>query len=705
MTDRVQEIRPIKRAVEDELLNRPGVTAVDIGYKYVGGERTGEIVIRVHVAHKGDDVPEDQKIPPMIDGVPTDVLEGRYEPLTDSWNYNTLRGGISVGPFRGVDGLWSGTLGAMVIDRTTGDAMVLSNYHVLCINEGWHDAIKEINQPAWIDNPFTYGPIARLRRGVLDGNVDAAVARCLTDSDRTGYVCEVQEIGVLTGTAEATTPEGAWGLKVRKRGKTTGLSYGTVDGIEGSVPMTYPHGVGDRTLYNQICIWPDWERSPNGFAEGGDSGSVIVDDHDRVIGLLFAGYLGGRTYANPILNVLNELDVNLALAGIGGFDLTTQADRVFALAYVDNGKPIRGTGTLDHLALYRPGKGAFYLVAPDGEGPDKNVRFTPLYKQPQGGSGIGTFDLADSRDRIIAFDGTSSGKPDHMLCYRPGKKIAQVLKHDGADKDGTPTFSTVYKHTDGIAGFDLASDADRVLAYDLESTGKLDHLVIYRPSQGAVSVIQRDSGAGANPMVFSALYKQPQGGSGIGTYDLTSDRDRIIAFDAAGTGKLDHLLCYRPGKGIAFFLRPDGVGTSGLTFTPIYKGTSGIGEFDLSVTTDQVIAYDFDGSGKLDHLVLYRPGTSSTRKGVLFIIKCTKSNGSLVFTTVYRTDQKPDIGGFELTSLYDQVIAYDFDGSSKLDHLLLYRPGNGIVSLVKHNGTKPDGTPAFKLVYRANGVS
>jgi len=43
----VEKIAEIKAKVEDELLQRPGVTGVDVGYKYVGGKKTDEIYVFV----------------------------------------------------------------------------------------------------------------------------------------------------------------------------------------------------------------------------------------------------------------------------------------------------------------------------------------------------------------------------------------------------------------------------------------------------------------------------------------------------------------------------------------------------------------------------------------------------------------------------------------------------------------------------------
>lgn len=58
--------------------------------------------------------------------------------------------------------------------------------------------------------------------------------------------------------------------------------------------------------------------------------------------------------------------------------------------------------------------------------------------------------------------------------------------------------------------------------------------------------------------------------------------------------------------------------TSG-QFAPVYAQGDpggGIGGYDLKSAADQAFAFDYDSSGKLDHLALYRPGT-----GTIWILK------------------------------------------------------------------------------------
>jgi hypothetical protein len=62
----------------------------------------------------------------------------------------------------------------------------------------------------------------------------------------------------------------------------------------------------------------------------------------------------------------------------------------------------------------------------------------------------------------------------------------------------------------------------------------------------------------------------------------------------------------------------------------------GIDGYDLASTADRAIAFDYDSSGKLDHLVLYRSGTST-----IWILK----NGSGTFSPVYTSGPRTSGSG------------------------------------------------------------
>jgi hypothetical protein len=63
----------------------------------------------------------------------------------------------------------------------------------------------------------------------------------------------------------------------------------------------------------------------------------------------------------------------------------------------------------------------------------------------------------------------------------------------------------------------------RTLDYD--SSGKLDHLALYRPGTGTIWILKNTGGA------FAPVYHQGDPGNGIGGYDLKSPADRAFAFD------------------------------------------------------------------------------------------------------------------------------------------------------------------------------
>jgi len=138
----------------------------------------------------------------------------------------------------------------------------------------------------------------------------------------------------------------------------------------------------------------------------------------------------------------------------------------------------------------------------------------------------------------------------------------------------------------------------------------LDHLVLYRPGTGTIWFLKNNAGQ------FTKL--PGSGASGVGGYDLADGRDRVFAFDYDGSGKLDHLVLYRPGTGTIWFLKNLRNNPGQFTALPGSTGApgNGIGGYDLADDRDRAFAFAYDGSGKLDHLVLYRPGT-----GTIWIFK------------------------------------------------------------------------------------
>jgi subtilisin family serine protease len=334
----------------------------------------------------------------------------------------------------------------------------------------------------------------------------------------------------------------------------------------------------------------------------------------------------------------------------------------------------RPTARSPMLGLYRPGTGTIWILSKDSSG-----AFAPTYNQGDPGNGIGGYDLRSGADRAFMFDYEGSGKLDHLVLYRPGTGTLWILK-------GTcGQFAPVYRQGDpgqGIGGYDLRSPRDEAFAFDYDSSGRMDHLALYRPGTGTFWILRKSPSG-----VFAPVYQQGDPGNGIGGYDLRSPADRAFAFDYNSSGRMDHIVLYRPGTGTIWILRKGATGD----FNPVYNQGdpgNGIGGYDLRSPADQALAFDYDSSGKMDHLVLYRPGT-----GTIWILK-KSATGS--FSPVYNQgDPGTGIAGYDLRSPADRVVAVDYDGTGKRDDLALYRPGTGTIWILKKN---PAGT--FTAVYR-----
>lgn len=303
--------------VRETWLEFPGVTAIDLGFKWSHGQMTDQLAIRVHVTEKRplSEIPEAERFPRQVDGIPIDVIEATYglqvgagpiqlEAAADNRmeRFEEIPLGVSIGS----PNITAGTLGAKVFDLESGEAMILSNWHVLA---GLPSASAGL--PIWQPGPLDGGrnndnTFAVLTRFVL-GPYDAAVAR-VTDARP-----------VLSSTLEGIPVEKArrprLGMRVQKSGRTTGLTEGFIDGVNMTTMINYG-AAGTRTLQGVVRIVP--VPGSSAFVEismGGDSGSVWLDQESGdAVGLHFAGEVGNapeHALANDMMGVINTLRVYL----------------------------------------------------------------------------------------------------------------------------------------------------------------------------------------------------------------------------------------------------------------------------------------------------------------------------------------------------------------------------------------------------------
>ena len=306
----------VLESVRKNWLKKPGVTGVDLGFKWKGGQMTDTLSIRVHVARKklNIELNEMELFPTEIQGIPVDVIEASYAAQTSATSkpemavegrgkrYDEIPLGVSVGSRYAT----AGTLGAKVIDQATGAEMILSNWHVLAGQKNVKPGLP-IWQPGWIDGGTRVeNTIAELSRWVL-GPYDAAVARINGARKVKNETVEGRPI------TKVTVPK--LGMRVWKSGRSTGLTEGFVDGIRMTAPILYP-GVGTRFLEGVFRIIPRPRSIRDEMSIGGDSGSVWVDEESgAAIGLHFAGETGNspeHALAHDINLILDHLRVKMA---------------------------------------------------------------------------------------------------------------------------------------------------------------------------------------------------------------------------------------------------------------------------------------------------------------------------------------------------------------------------------------------------------
>ena len=320
-------IRPVKESVEDELIARPGVVAVDIAEKEKDGKKTGELSIVVFVEQKKptSKLAKGAAIPKEIDGIKTDVqelvieLQPAYRQLDDGElfvdpaDYPTLAGGIGIGPRRSVflsppdvpapgNYVFVGTLGAMVRDRATGATMGLTNFHVACVNNTWSVGDRQV-QPSLVDGGAPTGEFGSLTRAALSENIDGAV---ITVDASEPWTATVTGVGDVAGSTAATV-----GMAVQKRGRTTEHTFGTVASTDFTVTINYGSDVG-----SQHAAPPDPHRhrhvaqpallGPRGLGLGRSRHLA-----QRRRSALRRSNDGSMTFANPMQAVLDELGVDL----------------------------------------------------------------------------------------------------------------------------------------------------------------------------------------------------------------------------------------------------------------------------------------------------------------------------------------------------------------------------------------------------------
>jgi hypothetical protein len=332
MADEFGQIRSVLKNNRTQLLKRANVVATGIGYKETGGTKTSTLCIIFSVKEKlpASRLSDQDLVPSTVNGTPTDVVQtGVIRALqTPTGRFRPAPGGVSVGHVA----ITAGTLGCWVTKN--GQKVMLSNNHVLA-NSNDAQIGDPILQPGPIDGgslsedhianlaqfvpisfegepsecQFANAVIAIFNLGcrIINSNtrykvakvqaednlVDAAIATPLNPAD---VNAEILNIGPIQGTVQ-----GELGMAVKKSGRTTGFTTGQIQQIDVTANVQYGGG--------RLALFTD-QLMAGAMSQGGDSGSAVLDDQDRLTGLLFAGS-DTTTIINRIENVFNALGVSL----------------------------------------------------------------------------------------------------------------------------------------------------------------------------------------------------------------------------------------------------------------------------------------------------------------------------------------------------------------------------------------------------------
>jgi hypothetical protein len=276
----------------ERLLSIPGVHGVAIGKKVTDGVEIEDICVVVFVDNKLplSEIEPEHQIPDVLEdtNVKTDVVESSPPvPLSklsenppdapgnlriveaakpvDRARYDPLVGGIEIMSSGGV-----GTLGTVFYDKKWDRVLGITNDHVVRKHD--RTLAKNVYQPSVRSSEKPTHLIGTVLS--TDESADAAIIS-ITKANRyeinRAYTFDIADIGTWRGTANVTI-----GTPVKKRGRTSRLTFGNVKYIRASY----------GSMTNQIGISPDTSRNQD-FSLPGDSGSVILDDQNRIVALLW----------------------------------------------------------------------------------------------------------------------------------------------------------------------------------------------------------------------------------------------------------------------------------------------------------------------------------------------------------------------------------------------------------------------------------
>lgn len=201
------------------------------------------------------------------------VLHGQRDDYSTSQKrYKKLTAGMSISNFN--DTTWSGTAGAFFRQENSEEIYMISNKHILASVKNSKSIVHPSNSDAQVLKlEKEKNNIGELIWKCTD-NMDAAVAKI-------SHAVEVNEQARCKDVKFKGLAKARIGMRVKKCGRSTGITYGVVRSVNSTINVLNEGNGKVKLYFNQIIT--------SYMDNHGDSGSVLVNDEDKIIGLLFAG--------------------------------------------------------------------------------------------------------------------------------------------------------------------------------------------------------------------------------------------------------------------------------------------------------------------------------------------------------------------------------------------------------------------------------
>lgn len=289
-----------------------------VGFGFDPESKEYQLVFHLVKENEADDKSIDNLCHQMdVKELPKIKITGKIKPF--SLRARPLEIGLSISPLN--DSI-RGTIGCFVEKREKQkdcEFFILSCAHVLApynnvdtqpliVQPG--GSSLEGDQVAVLDLA-TFKPLIETSIDTADKSMDAALAKIICPET-------IEQIGKIKATKQYYTEAELLMLlsrrektKVFKVGGITGSTSGYLDREE--MGFSLPYRVGVSSYYKGIFTVDSDKNQP--FSLGGDSGSLVCDEYERAVGIVFAGTVNPiiehTTYILPIERVLENLKINI----------------------------------------------------------------------------------------------------------------------------------------------------------------------------------------------------------------------------------------------------------------------------------------------------------------------------------------------------------------------------------------------------------